>query len=155
MGHSMPSTATSSYPSTTTHLHGYPVCLCSPCPFLLWPIWHIQHSIHPKPQTQKPLDKTWVICCPTTAPISPPIHSDWSSDEDWDSARQKERERISEAVRIEDRKIAEEESRRKVKEKTHSCAPGLLGDKQNLPPTNHPASALVERKSPKRSKRIK
>ena len=75
----------------------------------------------------------------TSASISPPIHSDWSSGEDRDGAKQKERERISEAIRIQDRKIAEEECRRMAKEKTLWCTSNLLGDKPNLPPNNPPA----------------
>ena len=49
----------------------------------------------PKLQMQRPPLKSLVNCHPTPTPISPPLHSDWSSDEDQDSAKQKERERIS------------------------------------------------------------
>ena len=80
---------------------------------------------------QRPPYKTWAIYHPTSAPISSPIHSDWSSEEDWDSTKQKERIRISKVIRRENRQVAEEEKRKKAIERTLSsisCAPGLCGD---------------------------
>ena len=77
--------------------------------------------------------------------MSPP-HSDWSSDEDGDGGKQKERERISEIIKIQDKKIAKEKNMRKVKEGTLPCIPDLPSNKQNLPPTNPTAPAQEKEK---------
>ena len=105
----------------------------------------------PKPPAQRPPHKTWTIPYLTPAPISPPIHSDWSSDEDWDST--KERERISKVIRRKNRKVAEEESRKKAKERTLSCVPDLLGDTPNLLPANSLAPALKTEKATREAKK--
>ena len=92
--------------------------------------------------------KMWALCHPTPTLISSLIHSNWSSEEDWDGTKQKERERISEIIRREDRKIAEEERKRKVEERAlsnRSCAPDLHNDEPNLPFTN-PLAPAPEKK---------
>ena len=65
------------------------------------------------------------------------------------------RERISEVRRIQNRKIAKEESRRKAKERILSCVPDVLGEKLNLAPTNPPGPAPEKRRRPQECKRIK
>ena len=76
----------------------------------------------PKAQTQMPPLKSQINCCPTPTPTSPP-HSEWSSDMGLDGAKQKERERISEIKKIQNKKIAEEEKRRKAIKGILPCAP--------------------------------
>ena len=101
-----------------------------------------------KSQMHRMSYKTRAIHHPTSALIPPPIHSDWSSDEHADSTKQKKREMVSKAITIQYRKIVEEESRRKAKERTLSCVPDLLVDKPNLPPTDPHAPAPEKRKRP-------
>ena len=108
-----------------------------------------------KPQGSRQTSKTWPGLY-TPMPLTAPVHSDWSSDEDWDSTIQEERERTNKIVRRENRKVVEEDSRKKAKERTllsRSCAPDWLGDKPNIPLTNPPAPVLEDRKRPQEKQR--
>ena len=129
-----------------------PTCLPAPAPS--GPPSSSNTLSMPKPPAQRPPYKTWTICCPTQAPMSPAICSDWSSDEDWDGTKQKERQRIHTVIRIENGKAAEEESRKKAKERTLSCAPDLLGYKPIYPPPTLYPQPQKREKGHKRSKKI-
>ena len=48
----------------------------------------------PKPQDFSQMLKPWPRAY-TSVPLSALVYSDWSSEEDWDGTKQKERERIS------------------------------------------------------------
>ena len=61
------------------------------------------------PPADRPPYKMWAIHYPTLVPLSSPVHSDWSLEEDWDGTKQKVRKRISKIIRKAQRKIAEEE----------------------------------------------
>ena len=108
-----------------------------------------------KPLAHRLPYKMWAIHHPTPVPLSSPIQSDWSSEEDWDGIKQKERERISKIIRKEKRKIAEQE-RKKEEESAllcRSCAPDLLNDEPNLPLTNPPAPAPGEKEKTQEKQR--
>ena len=92
-------------------------------------------------------EKSWAIHHATAVLLSSLVHSNWSSEEDWDGTKQKERERISKIIRREQRKIAEEE-RKKEEESAllcRSCTPGLLDDESNLPLNNPPVPVPEEK----------
>ena len=77
--------------------------------------------------------KIWAIHHPTPVPLSSPVHRDWSSEEDWDGTKQKERERICKIIRKE-RKITEEERKNKEEESAllcQLCVPDLCNDEPN------------------------
>ena len=88
IGCSSSSTATSTWAtmSTTTTMVNLSV------PYSLPSISNVPSV--PKPPVHRPPYKTWEICNPTAVPLSSPVHSDWSSEEDWDGTKQK-RERES------------------------------------------------------------
>ena len=148
MGCSIPSTAVSTWPTTTTTTT---VSLSGPSGLL-------STSNIPsmaKPPAHRPPYKMWATHCPTAVPLSSPVHSDCSSEEDWDGTKQKERERISKIIRKEQMKIAEEKGKKREEESAllcRLCAPDLLKDEPNLPPTN--PSPRRERKDTKRNKEI-
>ena len=75
MGHSMPTTGMSICLTTTTTSTA---SLSAPVPSGFPSTSNIL-SI-PKPPAQRPPYKTWAICHPTPALISPQIHTDWASD---------------------------------------------------------------------------
>ena len=111
MGHSTPTTAASTC-LTMTSITSTP-SLSAPAPSGPPSTSNILSML--KPPVQRPPYKTWPIHHPIQTLISSPIHSDWSSEEDWDSTKQKERERISKIIRRDNRKVAEEERRKKAK----------------------------------------
>ena len=114
MGHSAPSTAASPCPIMT--ITTSTATLSAPAPSGLPSTSNILSV--PKPPAERPACKTWAICHPAPALISSAIHSDWSSDKDWESTKQKERERTNKIMRRENRKVAQEESRQKTTERT-------------------------------------
>ena len=143
MGHSKPSTVASTWPTMTTTTSM--ASLSAPS----GPLSTSNILSMPKPPAHRLPYKMWAIHHPTPVPLSSLVHSDWSSEEDWDSTKQKERERISKIIRKKKRKIAEEERKKKYEERTlssRSCAPDLLNDEPNLPLTNPPAPAPEKNK---------
>ena len=139
MGCSSPSTVASAYPTVTITTSA--VSLSAPVPSGMPTTLNIPSL--PKSPMHRPSYKTWAVCFLTPVLLSSPVHSDWSLEEDWDGTKQKERERISETIRREDRKIADEERKRNEKRalSNRACVPGLLNDEPNLPFTNPPAQA--------------
>ena len=86
MGHSTPSTAASIWPTTVTTTM---VNLSVPSGL---PSTSSKPSMPKQPVHRLPY-KMWAIHHPTPVPFSSPVHSDWSSGENWDGTNQKERER--------------------------------------------------------------
>ena len=86
----------------------------------------------PKPPAPSQLSKTWAK--PYTAvPLSSSVHSDWSSEEDWDSAKQKERERLDKIIKEQQRKIAEDRRKKREEENAQLCLPNPINTKPNSP----------------------
>ena len=84
MGHFAPSTAVSPWPTTTTTMVNLSVPNKLPSTLNVRTV--------PKPSASSQLSKTWQRPY-TSVPLSSLVHSDWSSEEDWDGTKQKERER--------------------------------------------------------------
>ena len=66
----------------------------------------------PKLPAPRQPPKMWAKCYPTPVPLSSPVHSDLSWEEDRDGTRQKERERLSKIIREQQQKLAEEGRRK-------------------------------------------
>ena len=82
--------------------------------------------------------KMWAIHHATPVVLSCSLHSDWSSEEDWDSTKEKKKERISTIIRKEQRRLAKEERKKKKEESGLLCRsyiPDLLNDEPNVPLT--------------------
>ena len=73
----------------------------------------------PKPPVPNQSSKMWEKCYPTPVLLSSPVHSDWSSEEDWDETKQKERERLNKIIKEQQRKIAEARRRKREGEYAH------------------------------------
>ena len=141
MGHSAPSTVASTWPTltTTTTLENLSVPSGPPSTSNI--------PSMPKSQVHRPPFKMLEIHHPTPVPFSSLVHSDWSSEEEWDRTKQEKRE-ISKIIRKEQKKIVEEERKRKEEENALLCRSyvlDLLIDETNLPFTNPPAPALEEK----------
>ena len=87
------------------HHHSKPVCPCG------LPSTSDVPSM-PKPPAHRLPYKMWAIHHPTPVQLSPLVHSNWSSEKDWDGTKQKERERISKIIRKAQKKITEEERKK-------------------------------------------
>ena len=98
MGCSMPPTAASTWPTTTTPTTTVNLSVPSGLPSTS------NIPSMPKPPAHRPPYKTWPKCYPTSVPPSSPGHSDLSSEEEWDSTKQRERERIGKIIREQQRK---------------------------------------------------
>ena len=97
----------------------------------------------------------WAKCYSTPVPLSSPVHSDWSSEDD--QGRTKERERLSKIIREQQRKTAEEERKKKEEDNAmlhELCAPDLINAKPNSPLIDALVQALGEKEKNKRKIKI-
>ena len=102
MGYFAPSTVAFTCPTTTTTIN-----LSAPSnPPRILDV--------PKPPAPSKPSKTWAKPYLTSVPLSFPVHLDWPLEEDWDSAKQKVRERLNRIIKEQQPKTAE--PRRKKRE---------------------------------------
>ena len=136
MGHSTPTSVVSACPpiATTTSM----ASLSAPAHSGLPSTPNILSV--PKLPAHRPPYKMWVICHCTPAPISSPIHSEWSSEEDWEwHQTEGERERICEIIRMEDKRRERKGRKKKDPYRTeHVCLTYLMRRQIYPSPTLQP-----------------
>ena len=97
MGCFVPFTMASTWPTTTTTTTMVNLSLPTNPPSTL------NIPTVPKPPAPSHPSKTWERPY-TPVPLSSPVHSDWSSEEDWDGTKQKERGRLDKIIKEQQRK---------------------------------------------------
>ena len=84
----------------------------------------------PKPSASSQPSKSWPRPY-TPVPLSSLVYSDWSSEEDWDSTKQKERKRLDKTIKEQQRKIAEERRKKREEESAQLYLPNPINTKPN------------------------
>ena len=88
-------------------------------------------------------------------PLSSPVQSDCSLEEDWDGTKQKERERLDKIIKEQQRKIAKERRKKREEENAQLCLPNLINIKPNSPLINPFVPVPEEKEENKRQEENK